>query len=371
MTGLYVHIPFCKSKCRYCDFNSFAGCEGYIAPYFSALISEAESWSKSETDFVFDTLYMGGGTPSYVNPQLLGETILKLRSIFDFAKKPEITIECNPKTIDLEGLKILKTSGANRLSIGLQSAKNDTLKVLGRIHTFEDFEKCYNDARQAGFDNISIDLMYGLPDMTMSDWDYSLQKAIDFKPEHISTYALKIEDGTPFSKMNLNLPDDDLCADMYERSVKVLEEYGFKRYEISNFAKEGRESQHNLKYWRRKDYLGLGLGAYSCIKNKRFSNLNRLDEYIKSVRQTGFAVESSEEVLLIEQMSEFVFLGLRCTNGICLPEFKEQFNCDITDVFGKSIKKYCDWGFMEMKNDRLYFTEKGYFVSNSILSDFV
>ncbi len=371
MTGLYVHIPFCKSKCRYCDFNSFANCDGHIAPYFSALMCEAQAWAKREKNRKFDTLYFGGGTPSYVNPKLLGETASALLSAFDFAEDTEVTVECNPATIDFEGFVMLKKSGVNRLSIGLQSADNDALKTLGRIHTVQDFEKCFDSARKAGFENISLDLMYGLPNMTMAKWEYSLKKAIEFEPEHISTYALKIEKGTPFYKAKLDLPDDDLCADMYERSVEILENSGFDRYEISNFAKQGCESRHNLKYWHRVDYLGLGAGAYSCMGDKRFSNHCGLNEYMSAVANGGLAVCDSEEVSDAAQMSEFVFLGLRCAEGISLLEFKEKFNCDITDVFGEEIKKYCDWGFMVQSGDRLRFSDKGFFVSNTILADFV
>ena len=371
MTGLYVHIPFCKSKCGYCDFNSFANFDEHIAPYFSALISEAQTWTNRECGRKFDTLYFGGGTPSYINPKLLGETVVRLLTIFDFAKDTDVTVECNPGTIDFEGFKILKDSGVNRLSIGLQSANNDVLKKLGRIHTIEDFERCFDAARRVGFVNISLDLMYGLPDMTMEDWEYSLNRAIAFNPEHISTYALKIEEGTPFSKMELNLPDDDLCADMYEKSVEILEEQGFKRYEISNFAKYGYESRHNTKYWRLTDYLGIGAGAYSCLDGKRFSNYCGLAEYIEAVEKTKTAVCETEYISLSAQMSEFVFLGLRCTEGISVLEFKEKFGENITEVFAVPIKKYCDLGFMEVENGRLRFTNKGFFVSNTILADFV
>lgn len=371
MTGLYVHIPFCKSKCRYCDFNSFANCEEHIASYFSALMAEAKTWKIREVGRKFDTLYFGGGTPSYVEPKLLGETVNRLLTTYDFAEDTEVTVECNPGTINFDGFKILKNSGVNRLSIGLQSANNETLKTLDRIHTIEDFERCFDAARRGGFDNISLDLMYGLPDMTMEDWEYSLDRAIAFNPEHISTYALKIEEGTPFSKMKLNLPDEDLCADMYEKSVEILEKYGFMRYEISNFAKKGYESRHNTKYWRLTDYLGLGAGAYSCLDGKRFSNYCGLEEYVVAVEKNGEAVCEEEDISIAEQMSEFVFLGLRCTAGISVLEFKERFGKDITEIFGEQIKKYCHWGFMELEKGRLKFKNNGFFVSNTILADFV
>ncbi len=371
MTGLYVHIPFCKSKCNYCDFNSFASCDEHIVPYFSALAREAQAWAECEKELFFDTLYFGGGTPSYVNTGLLTKTIEVLYSLFNFAQNTEITVECNPGTIDCSGLKTLKSVGVNRLSIGFQSADDKMLKALGRIHTVTDFEKCFDAARKAGFDNISLDLMYGLPNMTMGDWEYSLKEAVNFNPEHISTYALKIEEGTPFSKMNIDLPDDDLFADMYERSVELLAAAGYKRYEISNFSKPGRESRHNLKYWRLVDYLGLGAGAYSCLNGKRFSNLCGLSDYMAAALKTGRAVCESENSSDFDQMSEFVFLGLRCTDGISVSEFGNRFKKSITDVFGNSIKKYCDLGFMMKEGDRLRLSDKGFFVSNIILADFV
>ncbi|MBR5155786.1 MAG: oxygen-independent coproporphyrinogen III oxidase [Clostridia bacterium] len=371
MTGLYVHIPFCKSKCHYCDFNSFANCDEHIPPYFSALLKEAEAFAKRENEMVFDTLYFGGGTPSYVKADLLAKTIERFRLIFDLAKNTEVTVECNPGTIDFTGFKTLKDIGVSRLSMGLQSADDKMLKRLGRIHTFEEFKKCFFSARDAGFDNISLDLMYGLPDMTMNDWEYSLEKAMGFDPEHISTYALKIEEGTPFSNMSLNLPDDDLFADMYEKSVEILENSGYNRYEISNFAKPGCESRHNLKYWHCDDFLGIGAGAYSCLKGKRFSNYSALADYISSVSKSGFAISETTEISDFEKMSEFVFLGLRCTKGISLSEFEIRFGKSINEVFGPQIKKYYNLGFMVHKNNHLRLSDKGFFVSNIILADFV
>ncbi len=371
MTGLYVHIPFCKSKCYYCDFNSFANCDEYIVPYFSALIQEAAFRAKHHNSLVFDTLYFGGGTPSYVKADLLAKTIETFCEVFILAKDTEITVECNPGTINSEGFKILKAAGVNRLSMGLQSADDKALKTLGRIHTLDEFNSCFFFARECGFDNISLDLMYGLPGMTMKDWEYSLEKAIKFDPEHISTYALKIEEGTPFSKMNLDLPDDDLCADMYERSVKILEASHYQRYEISNFAKSGYESKHNLKYWRCDDFLGLGAGAYSCLDGKRFSNHCNLKDYIASVQKSEIAIRDTIELSDFDKMSEFVFLGLRCVKGISLMEFETRFKKNITEVFGDSIKKYCDLGFMIQTGDQLKLSDKGFFVSNTIFADFV
>ncbi len=370
-SGLYIHIPFCKSKCLYCDFNSFAGRDECMAPYFCALEHEIEAWSKKILGKKFDTIYFGGGTPSYTGADFLCGVIDKLKKSFDVDKNAEITVECNPGTIGFDGFKDLRQGGANRLSIGLQSTENEMLKRLGRIHTIEDFEACFDEARRAGFENISLDLMYGLPDMTMEDWEKTLEKALLFDAEHISVYALKIEDGTPFSKTELVLPNDDLTADMYERAVSVFRSAGYKRYEISNFAKKGRESRHNKKYWELDDFLGLGAGAYSCVDGVRFSNEADILTYIGKISQLGFAVCEETPISLDEQMSEFVFLGLRCEKGISLTEFQNRFCQSLLQKFGIPIKKYTDLGFLVLANDRLRFSDKGFFVSNTILSDFV
>lgn len=368
-SGLYVHIPFCKSKCRYCDFNSYAKMDAHITPYFCALIKEAEHYK--DTVQTVDTVYFGGGTPTSVAPELLRQTLKKLSEIYNISEDAEITAECNPGTIGFDGLKVLCQSGINRLSIGLQTTDDEKLKVLGRIHTFDDFKNCFENARRAGFENLSLDLMYGLPDQSLEDWEKTLDEALAFGAEHISCYSLKIEDGTPFAKMELNLPDDDVFADMYELAVKKLSEQGYDRYEISNFAKPGRESRHNLKYWRCDDFLGLGAGAYSCMDEKRFSNICRIDEYIRTVEQKGFAENMSSIQSVDEQMSEFMFLGLRCRGGVKDSEFKARFGTSFADVFGDAIKKYTDWGFLMFDGDCLRFSDKGFFVSNTILADFV
>ncbi len=370
-SGLYIHIPFCKSKCFYCDFNSFAGKDECMAPYFCALDREVEAWSKRLSGKTFDTIYFGGGTPSYAGADFLCGVIASLKNNFDIDPNAEITVECNPGTIGFDGFQDLRQGGVNRLSIGLQSTDDKMLRSLGRIHTADDFEICFDAARCAGFDNISLDLMYGLPDMTMEDWGRTLEKALSFDAEHISVYALKVEDGTPFSKMELALPNDDLTADMYERAVEVFRRAGYKRYEISNFAKKGSESRHNQKYWRLDDYLGIGAGAYSCIDGVRFSNETDILTYIEKTKQKGFAVCGEEVVSLDEQMSEFVFLGLRCEDGISLSEFEKKFGKKIMDVFGDPIKKYTDYGFLALEGDNLRFLDKGFFVSNQILADFV
>lgn len=367
--GLYVHIPFCKAKCGYCDFNSYAGKVEYIQPYFSALLSEVEAVAK-KYPLPVDTIYFGGGTPTFVEPKLVCDVLDKIKELFEQCSSCEISIECNPGTIEYEGLKKLSEHGFNRLSIGLQSADNRCLKELGRIHTFEDFSKCFENARKAGFENISLDLMYGLPKQTMSDWKNTLKCAVEFGTEHISCYSLKVEEGTPFSKMNLDLPHDDTVADMYETAVEFLRVHGYERYEISNFAKAGCESRHNLKYWKCDDFVGIGAGAFSCADGVRFSNTLDICEYIERVKNCD-AIEERELLSDFDKMSEFVFLGLRLKEGISEKEFENRFKLNIDEVFGEQIEKYRKMGFLIREKGFIRFSDKGFFVSNTILSDFV
>lgn len=366
-TGIYIHIPFCKSKCNYCDFNSYAGMNEHIISYFSALNREIEQSGRLNAD----TVYIGGGTPTCVDVRHIIGVMENVFSSYNISEDTEITIECNPATIDYDGLKVLRECKINRLSIGLQSTDNILLKKLGRIHSFDDFKKCFSDARRAGFENISLDLMYGLPQQGMEQWKKTLKEASDFDCEHISCYSLKVEEGTPFAKMNLQLPDDDTVADMYEECVDFLDKCGYKRYEISNFAKKGRESRHNIKYWRCDDFLGLGAGAYSCMDGKRFSNCCPITDYIKAIEQNKTAITETITLSDEDKMSEFVFLGLRCRDGISIKEFELRFGQNIFDVYGMVLEKYIKLGFLVYNKERIYFSDKAFFVSNTILAEFV
>ena len=367
--GLYIHVPFCKSKCGYCDFNSYAGKEQRAEAYFSALKKEIKA--ASEDDVAVDTIYFGGGTPTFVSPRYIAETIETAKEYFEQSSNVEITVECNPGTIDFKGLKELRSAGVNRLSIGLQSADNGCLGALGRIHSFEDFLQCFDAARRAGFENISLDLMYGLPEQTMKEWMHTLSCAVEVGAEHISCYSLKIEEGTPFAKKELQLPDDDAVADMYDACVEFLRREGYARYEISNFSKPGFESRHNLKYWECKDFLGFGAGAFSSVKGVRFSNVAEIEEYINCVERYGKARASEQALSDFDKMSEFVFLGLRLRDGISEEEFQKRFNLNIDEIFGKQIEKYTKMGFLVRRKGKICFSEKGFFVSNTILADFV
>ncbi len=366
MCGLYIHIPFCKKKCKYCDFNSYCGLEDLHEAYFACLEKEVAETAKNGV--IFDTVYIGGGTPTAPDNRYLVNLIKNIKNKTDDA---EITVECNPGTVSFDDLKNLKHSGANRLSIGLQSTDDKELEFLGRIHTLSQFEECFNNARKAGFDNISIDIMFGLPNQTLETFKKTLQKAAEYESEHISCYCLKIEKGTPFASMNLNLPDDDQTADMYDYCVEFLKNQGYERYEISNFSKNGRISKHNTKYWLLEDYIGIGAGAHSFYENKRYSKICSVKKYINEILSGKDAIETTEEVTESEKMSEFVFLGLRMSKGISEGKFKELFSKDIFDVYKTPLEKYLKMGVIKKEKGRIFIEPRFLYVCNNILSDFI
>ena len=368
--GIYIHIPFCVHKCNYCDFNSYAGMEDTIEAYFGALIREIRTFSRTRW-LSADTVYLGGGTPSCVDTKYIAAVLDEIFSDFNIMKESEISMECNPGTVTGRELSALRGAGINRLSIGLQSTDDKMLAALGRIHSLRDFEDCFSAARGAGFDNISADLMYGLPNQTAEHWHKTLERAAAFGTEHLSCYSLKIEEGTPFYSMGVTVPDDDTVADMYAECVEFLGKCGYARYEISNFAKSGFESRHNLKYWRCDDFIGFGAGAYSCMNGSRFSNIRNVDGYIRSVNSKGNAVENTSALEKSDRMSEFVFLGLRCEKGIDVREFARRFGCDIFDVYREPLEKYIRLGFIERDDPTLRLSHDAFFVSNTILADFV
>ena len=377
--GIYLHVPFCVSKCNYCDFNSYAGLDALHQPYFQALEQEIRSFRQEggfpdfvrAAEYTADTVYFGGGTPTSVDTEYIAGCMRALRETFCIADHAEITVECNPKTAGYEDFCVLREVGVNRLSIGLQSVCDRQLDRLGRAHHFADFDACWRAARRAGFENISLDLMFGLPDQSLADWSETLVKTVAYAPEHISCYALQIEEGTPFATMELNLPDGDENREMYDQCVRFLQENGYLRYEISNFAKPGRESAHNLKYWDYAPFIGLGAGAYSCIEGYRYYNISRVREYITAMSGQGTAVADSEELTVEDEMSEFVFLGLRKSAGISEKEFASRFGVKLRDVYGDVIDKNLKRGSLIAQNGRLFFPSDMFYVSNAVLADFV
>ena len=320
---------------------------------------------QNSKDITVDTVYFGGGTPTLLPSECFEELFLTLRECFDIEKGAEISVECNPASIGAEGLERLLRMGVNRLSIGLQSADKKELAALGRLHSFEDFCSIYNDARSVGFENISVDLMYGIPEQTVESFEETLIKVCALSPEHISAYGLKIEEGTLFYKKRkeLVLPDEDEEYEMYCRCVDILAKNGYGRYEISNFAKVGRESRHNLRYWALEDYIGFGIAAHSCFGGERFGNSRDIDAFIsgKDITEERYAVSNEERI------REFVMLGLRLQRGVDLSEYRSLLKRDFKSDF-LGIDALVEGGFLWERDGRIGFTTKGFFVSNTILA---
>ena len=366
---LYIHIPFCVRKCAYCDFLSAPGSEEAKASYTKALLREIEAVKTEKREV--SSIFVGGGTPSALSPSLMGDIFEKIHESFSVAQDAEITIEANPGTLSKEKLFLYKNAGINRLSLGLQSPEEAELKSLGRIHTYEEFLESFSLAREAGFQNINVDLMCALPDQTYEGWIRNLRTVAALHPEHISAYSLIIEEGTPFAKRKLNLPDEDTEYRMYEDTAGILAEYGYEQYEISNYAKKGLACRHNIGYWTRKEYLGLGLGAASLWGNQRFSNTSDFSAYLKESGSPEKIRENRETLSLEDEMSEFMFLGLRMTEGVSKAEFLESFGTPIESVYGKVLDKYKNMGLLEEKEGRIFLTRAGIHVSNGVMAEFL
>lgn len=367
---LYIHIPFCVRKCAYCDFLS--GSADYEAQrsYKEALIREIEN-VESFADSEVSSIFIGGGTPSVFSEQWMAEVLEKVYTHFNVRQDAEISIEANPGTVDLGKLAVYRQAGINRISFGCQSGDNRELKLLGRIHTWEEFRESFSMAREAGFSNINVDLMSGLPGQSLASWEDSLYKTAQLKPEHISAYSLIIEEGTPFASQKLELPDEEEERNMYERTREILEDWGYHQYEISNYARPGRECRHNLGYWQRKEYLGLGLGSASLVGETRFSNTRNMENYLNNSDSAAKIREEREILTVQEQMEEFMFLGLRMTEGISVTEFREVFGVSLEQIYGKVLEKYKKLELLEERGGRLRLTRKGISVSNPVLADFL
>lgn len=395
---LYVHIPFCVRKCAYCDFLSFSAGEQERASYVDALVREIISQKKNFTDHCVTTVFLGGGTPSVLSGDDTARIFHALKENFTISRDAEITMEVNPGTVTAEKAASWKACGVNRLSIGLQSVNDEELKLLGRIHSFREFLHTWEIVRAAGFDNVNIDLISAIPGQTLQSWERTLRTAAELKPEHISAYSLIIEEGTPFYEAYgemgsegrmaaggdafLPLPDEDTEREIYKATKRILHGYGYHRYEISNYAREGCECRHNLGYWERKEYLGLGLGASSLIGERRFRNTEDMEKYLslfgREQREMAgvpspaeAAAEERECLSEKEQMEEFMFLGLRKTEGISYSDFRRNFGKEVEEVYGKQLRKYTGLGLMEEKNGRIRLTESGIDVSNFIFADFI
>lgn len=371
---IYIHIPFCKQKCRYCDFLSFACGENVQKRYMEAMKKEILGKSERYKAYKVTSVFIGGGTPSIVKALWIKELMELLYSRFTIAEDAEITMEMNPGTVNEESLRIYRQAGINRLSMGLQSANDAELALLGRIHSFQEFLSAYTSARSIGFFNINVDIMSALPGQSVESYLDSLRRVLSLNPppEHISAYSLIVEEGTPFydsyEKGELDLPSEEDERLMYEKTEEVLRKAGYHRYEISNYAKEGYECRHNVGYWVRENYVGFGLGAASMVENERFSGETDLEAYLKN----PLAECESRQILSVEeQMEEFMFLGLRLIKGISEKEFGQNFGKSIDEIYGEVIEKHCREGLLVRENGRIFLSTKGLDVSNYVMADFL
>lgn len=373
--GVYIHIPFCISKCKYCDFVSSSEINDMTDGYVKALKAEIEMYSDRFLQYEVKTIFIGGGTPSILDLTKLESIVDELYKRFNISKNIEFTIESNPGTLTENKLKKYTDIGINRLSIGLQSFNNDILKTIGRIHSTDDFIKSYSLARNAGFKNINIDLIYSLPGQTIEDWENTLRKVIELKPEHISAYSLKIEEGTPFDKLlaenRLQLPSDDEDRQMYDMAIKLLGKSRIEQYEISNFSKKGYECRHNLVYWNNEEYLGLGVSAHSYIDSNRFANTKDVHEYIDLISQGKSPIITEELKTKRDEMIETVFLSLRLNRGLELKKFEERFNISIFDIYGDKIDKLVNQRLLSIDKESIKLTRYGMDVSNQVFIEFL
>ena len=375
---LYVHIPFCVKKCSYCDFLSAPATEQTKEAYMAALFAEIGGRAKDYKERIVTSIFIGGGTPSLLSGDSIRQLMEHIREGFRLAPDAEITMEVNPGTVTTEKLAAFYGAGINRLSIGMQSAQEQELKILGRIHDFDGFCQVYREAVEAGFTNINVDVMSGLPGQTLASYKDTLEKVLRLEPmpQHISAYSLIVEEGTPFAAMadrgELPLPEEDTERAMYEETIEVLAGYGFHRYEISNYALDGYECRHNVGYWIRRDYLGFGIGAASLIGNVRFQNGRNLNAYMAHPLACR---EEQQSLTTQEQMEETMFLGLRLIRGVSYPEFARCYGQTLEEVYGEVISRNVADGLLTVREDetgrRLMLTGRGLDVSNYVMAQFL
>lgn len=372
--SLYIHIPFCAQKCLYCDFPSFARKDHLRKAYIDALNKEIISFKEKHNNLEINTIFIGGGTPSVLEAKEL-EILLSEIVKLNISKDVEFSMECNPGNLTEEKLNVMKKYGVNRISMGLQAKQDSLLKGLGRIHNYETFKENFLLAKKVGFNNINVDLMFGLPNQKVSEWEETLREIISLEPAHISAYSLIIEDGTAFYNLyesdKLKLPSEEEEREMYHLAKIILEENGFKQYEISNYYKEGMMCRHNLAYWNMDNWIGLGSAAASYVNGKRIKNISNVEDYIEAINEKKEAIEEVINNSQNDNMEEFMFMGLRKIKGIKESEFEERFNMNINDVYGEIINKYEDEKLLIKEEGRIYLSEKGIELSNIIMADFL
>ena len=383
--GLYIHIPFCKQKCSYCDFCSYAEKQDLISKYIKCLLQEikevginnrADFENGKDDLFSIKTIYIGGGTPSLIESKYIVQIMEEIKSNFELDENVEITIEVNPGTVTLEKLEDYNKAGINRLSIGLQSTHEHLLKEIGRIHTYLDFLDTYRFAREAGFENINVDLMIGLPNQTLAEVQDSIEEIVSMEPEHVSVYSLILEESTPLFKKveeGLELPDEELERKMYWTVKQTLEANGYNHYEISNFAKQNYESKHNLDCWSQKEYIGFGVAAHSYTNGIRYSNIENLEQYIKNYEE-----DKTEENLIFHEkqdreamQKEYMLLGLRKIDGVSIQEFKIKFVANPVFLYHDKLEKLVNEELVEIDGDQIKLTNKGLDLANIVWEEFI
>lgn len=373
--SLYIHIPFCKSKCFYCDFLSFSQQDNLMESYVESLVEEIKRYSDLVKDRKVISIFFGGGTPSTLPPIYISKMMQVIKDQYILSDDAEVTIECNPESLTDEHISAYKDSGINRISMGLQSTNNERLKQLGRIHSYETFLEKYNKLREKGYDNINVDLMFGLPNQTLEDWNDTLVKVLKLEPEHISVYGLLIEADTPFYKANqqkkLVLPEEEMEREMYWNANNMLIEKDYIHYEISNYSKKSYECKHNRVYWILNEYIGMGLGASSYFLGNRLENIKDINNYINAHGDIDKITMSKHTSLIKEQMEEWVFLGLRLINGIDKEQFNNLFYKKFDNVYGEVTTRLIAEGLVVEYNNNLRLTKRGIDVSNYVLSHFI
>ncbi len=401
VVGLYIHVPFCRFKCYYCDFNTYAGIESLIAPYIAALSTEILRWGASLAAIGgerprLSSVYFGGGTPSLLSPPQVGQVLAAVRKAFDLTDDAEITMEVNPESVDTNAMRERRFVGINRVSMGAQTFDDDQLRLLGRLHDASRIESAFGDLHQAGFDNVSLDLMYGLPDQSLEDWESSVNRAVKLAPVHLSLYSLTVEERTPFHRWieidgTMTVPDADSAADMYELASNLLATSGYRQYEISNWSLPGEESRHNVMYWKNEPFIGVGPGAHSFLGHARFSVESSPRDYIKRLdeldRCKSSAIDSVQrrrltsidEVRSIAPITGFdphtrdmerretLILGLRLNAGVSETEYRTRFGSTPTDLFRPELQEAIGSGLLERHgNDRLVLTTRGRLLANEV-----
>ena len=372
-SSLYIHIPFCTTKCYYCAFNTYSFHKEQAKAYLDALRTEMKLYAPQTAPL--KTIFIGGGTPSILSAKALEQLLSDLQRHFQICLDTEITVECNPGTVDSEKLSVMKNAGVNRLSFGLQAMQDEILRQLGRIHTVAEFLHSYQLARENGFEDINIDLIFALPKQTMKAWQDTLNAVISLEPEHISAYNLVMEESTPFYEWwkagEFVLPSEDTEADMFQWTIETLTSHGYTHYEICNFARPNREAKHNLVYWNNQEYIGLGVGACGYVEGVRYTNIRGIPPYIEALHQCNKPISDTERLTGDAEKAETLMLALRKREGICLADYERHFGEKLDVVFGDDIKKWMDLQLLEQTNTHLRFTQRGLFLANEIFMELI